>query len=237
MTSTLIEGTVKNGTDQQDNVRFIIGSPLHPFFNQTLDGRGHFELEGIGQGNHKVIVYSKSDGNTYADSFFISVGTIEKKKMDFNIGNWSKYSFQSITNNSDPNVNNSAFESESNTTQGEIQENFSCTTLEPAKNTSITNDNCTARLSQVSIKSGGIQNPYSTSVSVNASAKVLSEIDKVVYYLHPTFKPNVIPVSTKENNFGISFNNWGIFNLNAKVYFKGGPVLDLLLPWDKWKIS
>ena len=77
---------------------------------------------------------------------------------------------------------------------------------------------------------------FSTQISIDAPANILSDIERVEYYLHPTFTPNIMTSFTKENNFGITLTNWGIFNLKAKVYFKNGTVQDLELPIEMWKL-
>jgi transcription initiation factor IIF auxiliary subunit len=70
-----------------------------------------------------------------------------------------------------------------------------------------------------------------------ASENVLSKIENVTYYLHPTFNPNVITSYAEENEFSITFTNWGKFNLKAKVYFDDGTLKDLELPIDRWDVS
>jgi transcription initiation factor IIF auxiliary subunit len=55
----------------------------------------------------------------------------------------------------------------------------------------------------------------------------------VTYYLHPTFIPSNITITTEENRFATTFTNWGKFDLWAKVYFKDG-IQDLELTSDQW---
>ena len=55
-------------------------------------------------------------------------------------------------------------------------------------------------------------NPISTNISLNAPKNILSEIQNVTYYLHPTFNPSTITAYSEENKFAITFTNWGIFD-------------------------
>ena len=99
----------------------------------------------------------------------------------------------------------------------------------------ISPQNYTIVLAQESKRNPEGPNPFFTTISIDAAENILSEIQNVTYYLHPTFNPNNITAYTKENEFGISFTNWGEFNLNAKVFFKDGTIKDLKLPIDKWR--
>jgi hypothetical protein len=109
-------------------------------------------------------------------------------------------------------------------------------TIASSSSTSSSSLDRSVTLSQISYHKNDPQNPYSSRIWINASKEVLSEIGMVTYYLHPTFNPNVINATTKENNFGISFTNWGFFDLKAKVFFKDGFIVEIQLPKDQWKV-
>ena len=47
-----------------------------------------------------------------------------------------------------------------------------------------------------------------------------SQIEKVVYHLHPTFKNPTRVISTSENDFLLKTNGWGEFVTRAEVYLK-----------------
>lgn len=49
---------------------------------------------------------------------------------------------------------------------------------------------------------------------------VKSQIEKVIYHLHPTFKNPVRVVATPENDFLLKTNGWGEFVSKAEVYVK-----------------
>jgi YEATS family len=55
-----------------------------------------------------------------------------------------------------------------------------------------------------------------------ASHQTLSNIQKVVYYFHPTFNPSEIASDNPSDNFAISLNVWGEFEIKATVFFKDG---------------
>lgn len=54
--------------------------------------------------------------------------------------------------------------------------------------------------------------PYNT--------EALSEVEKVVYFLHKTFRNPVREVTTRENNFELRTAAWGEFTIRAEVYLK-----------------
>jgi pYEATS domain-containing protein involved in immunity len=62
---------------------------------------------------------------------------------------------------------------------------------------------------------------------IEGTPELISEIDRVTYYLHPTFKPDVITKYSPENRFELMFSAWGQFDLKAKVYFKNGETQDV----------
>jgi hypothetical protein len=91
-------------------------------------------------------------------------------------------------------------------------------------------------IGQSSLKISNPQNPFSTRIWIQTDDFTLSNIEKVEYYLHPTFTPSTVTSTSNLTNFEISFTNWGIFNLNAKVFFKDGTTRELSLPRENWKI-
>jgi transcription initiation factor IIF auxiliary subunit len=60
---------------------------------------------------------------------------------------------------------------------------------------------------------------------IDADDITLASIERVTYYLHPSFTPSVL--SIYEKNFSLNLVAWGEFQLNAKVYFKDGRIADL----------
>ena len=113
-------------------------------------------------------------------------------------------------------------------------------TLPPITFSNVTFSNATTlpqdesiQLAQQSKKLPDRSNLYETTLSINASNNnALAEIDKVSYYLHPTFEPNVINSSSSTDKFGITITNWGVFNLKAKAFFKDGRVQDLSATYE-----
>ncbi len=64
---------------------------------------------------------------------------------------------------------------------------------------------------------------YNWTAYVEGPESSISQISKVRYILHPTFKKNTIDV-TEGSNYGFPFSavGWGTFELKAIVYFKDG---------------
>lgn len=56
----------------------------------------------------------------------------------------------------------------------------------------------------------------------------LSQIDRVVYILHPTFNPSKVAVKNPQNNFALELESWGDFHAMAVIVFKSGEVLKLV---------
>ena len=50
---------------------------------------------------------------------------------------------------------------------------------------------------------------------------VLSQVEKVVYVLHKTFKNPVREITSRETNFELRTAAWGEFTIRADVYLKG----------------
>lgn len=210
ITSASIEGVVtKGGNDSKEGYAKIILDWESQPRNTSTDSTGRFEFEGVGQGPHKFITHSTTLGPRW-DNFFVPAGQ-QMMKETFDILEmppWIDSSQATKKNSSTPNP---GFKGSNDTTQ-----------------------NYKIVLAQETKDNPGGPNPYSTKIWLNASENVLSKIQNVSYYLHPTFNPSVITSYTKENKFIITFTNWGVFDLKAKVYFKDGIVQDLELPSGKW---
>lgn len=70
------------------------------------------------------------------------------------------------------------------------------------------------------IKNG--RNYYSIVVSLNPyNTEALSNVEKVVYFLHKTFTNPVRTVTNRETNFELRTAAWGEFTIRAEVYIKG----------------
>lgn len=65
------------------------------------------------------------------------------------------------------------------------------------------------------------RNYYRIVVSISAAtSEVLSEVDRVVYFLHRTFKNPVREVRNVDQNFALKTAAWGEFTIRADVYIK-----------------
>jgi hypothetical protein len=54
------------------------------------------------------------------------------------------------------------------------------------------------------------------------NARMLDQIDKVVYVLHPTFQNPIREINDRQTCFGMNTIAWGEFNLKAILHFKNG---------------
>jgi hypothetical protein len=175
------------------------------------DEMGRFEFEGVGQGSHEFIVNSSLGPRK--DKFFVPAGEVMMKR-EFDILEMSAHSDGSPDLLTNQNLSNLAVKLSNDT---KLQD-------------------YTINLAQESKPNPGGPNPFTTTISLDATEDILSKIQNVTYYLHPTLNPSNINATTKENKFGITFTNWGKFDLSARVYFKEeGTSQDLILPADKWR--
>lgn len=70
------------------------------------------------------------------------------------------------------------------------------------------------------VKNG--RNYYRIVVSLDPyNTEALSKVEKVVYFLHKTFRNPVREVATRETNFELRTAAWGEFTIRAEVYLKG----------------
>lgn len=56
----------------------------------------------------------------------------------------------------------------------------------------------------------------------------LNQIDKVIYYLHPTFRPSKIAVKNPNNQFALELESWGDFHAAAVIVFLSGELVRLI---------
>ena len=63
---------------------------------------------------------------------------------------------------------------------------------------------------------------YNVAIWVNATDDELDQIEKVEYSLHPSFKRRIRKSKDRENKFSITIWTWGMFNIDATVFFRDG---------------
>jgi hypothetical protein len=211
ITSASIESVIIKGNDSKESdVNIKLDYKSIPRTTIT-DEMGRFEFEGVGQGSHEFIVNSSLGPRK--DKFFVPAGEVMMKR-EFDILEMSAHSDGSPDLLTNQNLSNLAVKLSNDT---KLQD-------------------YTINLAQESKPNPGGPNPFTTTISLDATEDILSKIQNVTYYLHPTFNPSNINATTKENKFGITFTNWGKFDLSARVYFKEeGTSQDLILPADKWR--
>ncbi|MGZ5510931.1 MAG: pYEATS domain-containing protein, partial [Nitrososphaeraceae archaeon] len=189
------------------------------------DNKGGFILQDVRQGVHTLIFNSSDTPECTIHTTFIPPGDRFK---DLGILNYSELAFeaslcekregvylpnQSIGNKSEFNP------SEDNPLYKETQNNTT-------KNISISTN---------STKISASEDYFKTHICIDGSKDEIRQVDNVSYYLHPTFTPNILHSNNTDTNFTVSINNWGIFDLKAKVFFKDGSIMDIDLPSEEWK--
>lgn len=71
-----------------------------------------------------------------------------------------------------------------------------------------------------------INGRWNVTVYINGPMKVVSQIEKVTYYLHPTHDKLIVPQFDKNNRFDLNLNVYGGYKMYAKAFFKEG-IVDL----------
>ncbi len=69
-------------------------------------------------------------------------------------------------------------------------------------------------------------NPYVVTVELIIPERLPAPVDRVTYYLHPTFSPSVV-TRFPQDNFVLQFYAWGSFKLHAAVYLTNGEVINV----------
>ena len=82
-------------------------------------------------------------------------------------------------------------------------------------------------LSEEEKRSKRTSNAHEFFVFLKASEVPLKAVKSVTYHLHPTFKPPVVRVTSRSNNFGLTLTAWGQFTIGAEVHFYDGQVIRL----------
>ena len=68
---------------------------------------------------------------------------------------------------------------------------------------------------------------YNVRIYLYAKPKTMTSIEKVEYFLHPSFR-NARRVSTdRDNDFAIEIWTWGMFEIDATVHFSNGETQEL----------
>ena len=73
-----------------------------------------------------------------------------------------------------------------------------------------------------SLDRGG-QQYYRLRIAIDADDPgMLSDVEKVIYHLHPTFRDPDRTSTDRESGFEIGTAGWGEFNMTAEILFRGG---------------
>ena len=194
-------------------------------FNHTADSSGQFNFVNINilkDMEHNFTIFSDAQGNSIYSHIYEPISSKEAGTVDFGpielgkpIGSTSPLKFVS----------------------SEINKVFKPEQSEEFVRLDLLYNQTLIRMpSDVGAKDG------IWSITAYVDGPALSNITGVTYYLHPTFKPDVItcgkvapPDCSEKNNFALHLLAYGGFKLYAKVHFNDGKVVDfsryLLTPY------
>ena len=230
VTSSTVKGFVDNKGEIIKNANITIDN-----LNNTgqTNSAGTFLIKNIGQGDHFVNISALVDNKIqdFSDeaSFFIPRGTewLEKSLSLEKLADKGNRTISDIINGSLV---------KQTIVQNNIDESKRNPKFNPTKNeTSMNNESISIALESQKISKKENEKLFETKLWINSSDSVLEKIKNVSYYLHPTFKPNILNSTDSDNNFTINLTNWGIFTINAKVFFDNNETRDLELPLAKWR--
>lgn len=208
MTSAAVQGVVKK-TDKP--VPFVMVIADNKYSDLTIEG-GTFILQNVPKGNHSYEILNKTSP-LYRDKFYIlpddtlkDLGVIDISTAVIHAG--SQPSSRSNILQGD----NDAYVRENAGNAGNAGRPV------PMVDTGV------RLVYNESLKENSTY--HDVNVGIHGSPEITSNIERVTYYLHPTFKPDVI-TKYAEDDFEMFFSAWGQFDLNAKVYFNSGKIQDL----------
>ena len=229
VTSSTVKGFVENNGEIIKNANITIDN-----LNNTdqTNSAGTFMIKNIGQGEHSLnisaLVYNKIQ--EFSDeAFFIPRGT-EWLDIALSLEKLADKGNRAISEKTNDNITIKQNVEQNNIDESKINPKFQPTT----NVTSPLNGNISIAIESQKISKKENENLFETKLWINGSGSDLKHIKNVSYYLHPTFKPNILNSTNSDNNFTLNITNWGIFTIKAKVYFNNDEVKDLELSNRKW---
>jgi hypothetical protein len=210
-----IEGVVKKSENPVPSVKIEVYKGAYEnttIFNDDTNPRGRFIVEHVQpEGTYDYRILNKTDnGILFGDELALSRVTLEENLGDIDIS--KVVTEKNPEPQKAPAVNVEIKETELNPEfkPAEKQADYKVDLMYEEQPSSIDPDfrNITAW--------------------VGSSPQTLSLINRVTYFLHPTFEPNIVTRYSRANNFDFSFDAWGQFTLAAKVHFRDGQVKDLV---------
>jgi YEATS family len=236
--TTITSATVKGIAKYNDSSNLVVDdSPIRIDNNlyKETDIKGRFLFRGITEGRHTIHIYSKPDNNYRNDVFDILPGEKLKDMQTIFIDDFSP----DITEIGSEKQNPSSI-NQINPELKRIQAAASLSSKENISALSANTENVTLgqniKLGQETDYKNETRIGHSK-IWINASDNVLAKIESVKYFLHPTFVPNNVTISTPENRFAITFTHWGKFDLGARVYFNDGSITNLVLDKEHWQVT
>jgi hypothetical protein len=203
-TSIVVEGSVLKSGKPAAQLRILLDDST----TTTTTDSGKFLFENVSKGVHAIQVRARGEQILFNDRFSVPEGLKDKLKLDpFNLEAEPQGKIPEDPKRPAPNL---AFVKQSKQPDYQVSLMHAATPLPPGGR-----------------PAGFESNTYRITVWVQATSAISSQIERVTYYLHPTFNPSVVTRYSPENQFSLSFTVWGQFELKAKVYFKDGQVKDV----------
>ena len=203
VTSSTVKGFVDNKGEIIKNANITIDN-----LNNTdqTNSAGTFLIKNIGQGDHFVNISALVDNKIqdFSDeaSFFIPRSTewLEKSLSLEKLADKGNRTISDIINGSLV---------KQTIVQNNIDESKRNPKFNPTINeTSMNNESISIALESQKISKKENEKLFETKLWINSSDSVLEKIKNVSYYLHPTFKPNILNSTDSDNNFTINLTNW-----------------------------
>ena len=209
LTSAYIQGIVEKMEQPYQNVRVMVDEGR---FMAKMGSGGEFLITNVPEGEHMLLVETHNNEPLYSRPFIIR-----------NIDNGQVIDLKTI----------SVSDAMPITTSSVVPTATTINTLfhpeEKQSNHSVALTHYAEVLKKPNVFKDGVwsNGTWSVRVWVDATPQILSNIERVTYYLHPTFSPSIVTRYTPEDNFDISLRAWGQFEIKAKAYFKDGSIVDL----------
>ncbi len=205
-TTADVEGTVtKAGATPAASVTVVVDDR----FKDDTSQDGQFVVENVPTGRHSISVYDEK-ALVYGDGEFVVNQGDTRVVHDIKLGRSRPMALDNPgkTEGTLPETTNPAFEPVSNQSDYGLSLQETDQVIPPADRP----------------RYGG--NSYVVTVQVVSTGESPPLVNRVTYYLHPTFNPSVV-TRYPQDNFALQFYAWGSFTLYAKVYLTTGEVVDL----------
>lgn len=202
-TSAVVEGIVQKDGKPVAMMKLSLDNKV----TDTTTYSGKFLFEKVSRGFHTIEFFAEDGQILFSDKFFVKKRVEEKKLRTIQL---DSIPIAIKPDKIKTSATNPAFVVEQRQTTYQVELMHKATLIPIDER-----------------RPGFESNTRRLSIWVTGTEQALSYIERVTYYLHPTFNPSVVTRYSRENQFALSFTAWGQFEIKAKVYFRNGQVKDL----------